>query len=640
VRRFVTVLLGVSVLTIPFIGPAATASPSTGRVVPAEHVCRYDRGARCGYVTVPLDRSGRVQGTIRIGYERYPHTDRSQPPLETIVAIEGGPGFPTIQSRFYYVRLFRPLMARHDLLLVDLRGTGASGNIDCEPLQRIGYPYTGWVQAVGKCGRELGAASNLYSTSDAADDLASVLDKLGLPTVDLYGDSYGTFFSQVFAITHPTRLRALVLDAAYPVENDDPWWRDLSDAAASAYRLACRRSPACASVGGDPLQRLARLDALVAKHPISGVAPNADGQFRQVTVNPAVLSAIYVAAGYTFDPYRELDAAVRAALAPHPDDLPLLRLARENLSLGAGGSLQYYSQGLAEAVDCTDYPQLYDMAAPPAVRLSEYRAAIRALEQTDPKAFWPFTIHQWITSPDQDYSDCLRWPAPAFPHPLLPPDHTYPTVPTLVLVGDLDSVTSAEGARTVASRFPDSTFVEVPNEVHVSALTDAGDPVNCAAGIVVRFMTSLSAGDTSCVERDPPVREVHAFAVRAGDLPGSPERRAALVGADTVADVMARWDGMYGGRGVGLRGGTFSVTGTNRRRWELHDVRWVEDVGVTGTVRLRVQQGSVHAVVELSGSGLPHWTLDLRWNAQQTDPQATVLGRLGSKTFRLRILAP
>ena len=79
-----------------------------------------------------------------------------------------------------------------------------------------------------------------------------------------------------------------------------------------------------------------------------------------------------------------------------------------------------------------------------------------------------------MTSPDEDYDTCLRWPVPAHPHPLLPPDHTYPTVPTLVLVGDLDSVTSAEGARVVASRFPNSTFVEVHNEVHVSALGAPG----------------------------------------------------------------------------------------------------------------------------------------------------------------------
>ena len=96
-------------------------------------------------------------------------------------------------------------------------------------------------------------------------------------------------------------------------------------------------------------------------------------------MTPEILIAIYDSAGYAFDPYRELDAAVRAALAPHPDDLPLLRLARENLYLAGGGPLKYYSQGLADAVECTDYPQLFDMSAPPKTRVSQYAAAIRAL---------------------------------------------------------------------------------------------------------------------------------------------------------------------------------------------------------------------------------------------------------------------
>ncbi len=641
-RRLVrsVVLLMSVVLVAAALGPPAGARPTSTRTMPAERSCGAGHRAMCGHVTVPLDRSGHVPGTLHIGYRRYPHTDHSAPSGETIVAIEGGPGYPTTQSWYFYVPLFRPMMAHHDLLLVDLRGTGTSANLDCEPLQHIGYPYKGWKRAVGKCGRQLGAASNLYSTADAADDLASVLDALGLAKVDLYGDSYGTFFSQVFAIRHPSRLRALVLDGAYPVEGADPWWRDLSRAAASGYRLVCRRDPGCASLGGDPVHRIARLDALVAKHPISGVAPDADGLLRRVTVTPGVLMVIYDAAGTAFDPYRELDAAARAALAPRPDDLPLLRLARENLVLGGSGPLKYYSNGLFYAVTCTDSPQPYDMSAAPSARIRQYVKATSALAKAHPKAFAPFTVHQWVTSPDEDYDSCLRWPVPAYPHPLLPPGHTYPSVPTLVLVSDLDSFTSPEGARRVASRFPDSTFVEVRNAVHVTALGDPGDPAGCAAAIVVRFMRTLSAGDTSCVRRYPPVRQVDAFAVRAVDVPGPADRRVALVGADTVADVMARWDAMVGGTGVGLRGGTFSTTGLDRRRWTLHDVRWVQDVAVSGTVRFRARLGSVHAVVVLSGSGVLPWRLDMRWNTQRTDPRATVVGRLGSSSFRLQVLAP
>ena len=45
---------------------------------------------------------------------------------------------------------------------------------------------------------------------------------------------------------------------------------------------------------------------------------NANGVMRRVTVDPGVLVQILGAAGYAFDPYRELDAAVRAALEPVP----------------------------------------------------------------------------------------------------------------------------------------------------------------------------------------------------------------------------------------------------------------------------------------------------------------------------------
>ena len=434
-------------------------------------------------VPVPLDRSGHVPGTLHIGYERYPHTDTSDPVLETIVAIEGGPGYATTASRGSYLGLFRPVMDRHDLLLVDLRGTGTSDPLLCDPLQHLAPPeYDRFIAAVGACGRQLGAASNLYGTASAADDLASVLDALGLDTVDLYGDSYGSFFSQVFAIRHPDRLRALVLDATYPVQGADPWGRDLSHASASGYRLACARDPGCAAVGGDPVERLRELDRLVAKHPITGVAPNADGVMGKITVDPNMLIDIYWSGGYIFDPYRELDAAVRAALQPRPDDLPILRLAREERLVGGGGNIIYYSQGLADAASCTDYPQLYDMSASPRVRSTQYSDAIASLEQTDPSAFDPFTIQEMVGSSIEDYDTCLRWPAPAYPHPLLPTGATYPEVPTLVLVGDLDSVTSAEGAQQVAQSFPNSTFVTVANMVHVSAL---GDITGCAAGTVL-----------------------------------------------------------------------------------------------------------------------------------------------------------
>jgi pimeloyl-ACP methyl ester carboxylesterase len=627
----VTAVLGVVALAPPVVPESRAASP-------VEHPCGGGGRALCGTVEVPLDRADPDAGTIGIGYERYPHTDEDRPAREPIVAIEGGPGYATTASRGYYLGLFRPMMDRHDLLLVDLRGTGTSEPIDCRPLQDLRLPdYDRWVDAVGRCGRQLGSASDLYGTANAADDLADVLDALGIDTIDLYGDSYGTFFSQTFAVRHPDRLRALVLDAAYPVEGADPWWSDAARAAADALRYVCERDPGCDAVGGDPVRRLERLDRLLAEDPITGVAPNADGKLRRVTVDPGVLIAVVTAAGYSSTVYRELDAAVRAALGPHPDPLPLLRLARENLYLGGGGAPRYYSQGLANAVSCNDYPQLYDMMAPPKDRPAQYEAAIERLERDDPDAFAPFTVQEWITSPVEDLDSCLEWPVPDRPLPPLPDPHTYPEVPTLVLVGDLDSVTSPEGARQVAERFPNATYVQVANLTHVTAL---GDRHRCASRIVLRFVRTLEAGDTTCADGYAEIRAVDAFAERAAQVEGSTARRAATIAAATVADAIARWWVMGGFEGVGLRGGTFDTSGYGLVSFRFDATRWVHDVAVSGTATWDRRTGAIRADVTLEGAGLPEGRLRLRWNDLEPLARAHARGRLGDQVIALTFAAP
>ncbi len=131
------------------------------------------------------------------------------------MAAEGGPGYPTTGSREDFLSLFKPLRQTHDVLLMDNRGTGRSDAIDCEPLQQATALTR---EDVGACGQSLGTSAPLYSTTLATDDLAAVLDALKVARIDLYGDSYGTYFAQVFAQRHADRLRSLVLDGAYALE--------------------------------------------------------------------------------------------------------------------------------------------------------------------------------------------------------------------------------------------------------------------------------------------------------------------------------------------------------------------------------------------------------------------------------------
>jgi hypothetical protein len=210
-------------------------------------------------------------------------------------------------------------------------------------------------------------------------------------------------------------------------------------------------------------------------------------------------------------------------------------------------------------------------------------------------------------------------------------------VPTLVLVGDLDSVTSSEGAEQVASSFPNAALVPVANMTHVTAL---GDHHRCASRIVLRFTRTLNAGDTSCAAEYPEIRAVDAFATRAGEIDGSSARRAATVAAATVADVIARWWGMGGFEAVGLRGGSFATSGYGLITWTLHRVRWVRDVAVSGTASWNRRTGAIRARVRLEGPGAPAGHLWLRWNDFEPLARASVHGTLGSRVVEMTIAAP
>ena len=192
----------------------AAAGPETlkvGTVV----LHRCETGAPwCGALVRPLDPAGGVPGAISVYFEFYPHTDEAKS-AGTLVATEGGPGFPATDSREEYLELFRPLRGSRDVVLMDNRGTGRSGAVDCHPLQT---EPTLTEANIGRCGRTLGAKAALYSVTLATDDLAAILDALGSGPVDLYGDSYGTFFEQVFAVRHPDKLRSIILDGAYPLD--------------------------------------------------------------------------------------------------------------------------------------------------------------------------------------------------------------------------------------------------------------------------------------------------------------------------------------------------------------------------------------------------------------------------------------
>lgn len=147
------------------------------------------------------------------------------------------------------------------------------------------------VLGITACGDQLADTRYLYGSGLAADDVAAILDALAIPVVDLYGDSYGTFFAQTFAGRHPERLRSAVLDSAYPVRGLSPWYPEIAPTVQFAFDAACQRSPACSSLPGTSMQRIEALLASLRAHPFIGSAHDGNGVLQTVHANATSLDS-------------------------------------------------------------------------------------------------------------------------------------------------------------------------------------------------------------------------------------------------------------------------------------------------------------------------------------------------------------
>jgi pimeloyl-ACP methyl ester carboxylesterase len=381
----------------------------------------------------------------RVAFAVRPRSDRQRPSLGTIVAMDGGPGYASTAAPYVrsLIAALSPLLRRRDLVFFDERGTGRSDVLDCPGLQE------GLVQeykATGECANQLGPRYAGYTTAEAAADLDAVRRSLGLGKVFFYGDSYGTLFGQAYAARYPGSLRGLILDSAYPA--NDPYYRTLYPAGLHGLRVTCRLSPTCS---GDPVARFSRVVR----------------RFHAARRSTEDLLAFLLEAG-TLAPrsYLSLDAADRRFLRGDP--------RRLNRLIAPGptghGNLHEYSYGLEIAVECNDYPLLWNPHAPLDERIRQLSASVRQLPSD---YFAPFGRREYLLSSAAHLTDCLPWPAPP-PGGLEPPVpagwRASETFPALILAGQVDDVTSVKEAKEVKARLPGSRLYVVPDRGHVSSL--------------------------------------------------------------------------------------------------------------------------------------------------------------------------
>jgi pimeloyl-ACP methyl ester carboxylesterase len=643
---------GASTVVPAAIASAAPANANTASLRVGSQTlkrCVTSPVAYCGTLSVPLNWQASSGPDISVCYRWYPATAPGQV-QGTVMPVEGGPGYPSILSVPGYRSMYGAQLKHFNLLSIDLRGTGCSTPLNCPALQNYSGPAgsLGLATVVGRCADALNDrwrapgggyvhASDLFTSAAAAQDAAAVIKALHVPRVDVYGDSYGSWFAQVFAARYPSLLRSVILDSTYQVQALDPWYRITIATMPGDFDTVCADTPACAAAGGTSWPRIEQLAHKLTVSPVSGIVPGADGQRRKVSMDAVGL--VNLLSDSAEDPaiYAALDAAARALL-DGGQAAPLLRLYAQRMAFDEDyfhGPVAQYSVELYMAVSCLDYPQLFPMNASPATRLAD----LKANEATLPAStFAPFTTAQWLAMNQntENYTACLDWPKPEIAQTPIPqsPPFLPSSVPVLILGGSLDTWTPPAGAPEVADEIGgNNRFVEFANETHV---VGEGDSYGCAASIIQAFVADPAAIqrlDTSCAAAVPTLRAVGSFPDSLADVTplrassgqaSSDALRAAAAGVLTAGDAVSRYLSMSGDHDSGLYSG--SITALSSTRLSLATDELVPGVTVSGIVTITGsgENKTVHANLQVQFPGGPGVKVKSSWALYGGAAQAAV----------------
>ena len=575
------------------------------------HRCPDMPEAQCGTLKVPLDRTGKVKGTIGIKFAYEGKLSGKTPTL----ALSGGPGQAGVALLEDFADSLRPGGKRGTVVL-DQRGTGFSGTLRCKGLEHSDLLKAH--KEAAQCAKQLGARRDYYFSDDSVADMDALRAALGIKKWSVYGVSYGTRVATLYAQRHPDRVDRLILDSVVEPGGPDPLYGPTFQAIPRVLGEICSHG-LCKTVTRDINADTAKLIAKLEKGPLRGVLVDPKGKHHRRSFGRNRLFAALLTGDFDESLRAEMPTAIRSAL--RGDAAPIIRLAqRANEIEGGGDDPHFLSAALYATTVCTEETFPWDWNADPVTRLAQAKAAVQQIPED---RLFPFD-HQTVYDSDE-VNLCSRWPA--VKRPPLPPLPPMPDVPTLLVSGQDDLRTPLEGAQKLAALFPHSSLVSVPgtgHSVYGSDLTGCSD----------RALREFFAGrpvKTACKRAHGRIRPDGPIPHRLSDVKPAAARgkrgRTVSAAALTVFDVLEQGadslltDPLGIIRGGGLRGGSFHETRTSIR---LRDIVFVEGVHVSGDI---TDNGG--ATLTISGPAPSHGHLRFAHNR--------VTGVLGGKRVSGRI---
>ncbi len=468
-------------LTVTGLFGGCERSPSTGGPASANQPaldwrpCRLPRIAqalRC--TTVDVAEVPGASQPVTLGlHVAVAGALRPEKDKEPLYFIAGGPGQGASRVAFNVLPALTRIRRDRDIVFVDVRGTGRSGPLECDltsadddfdQIFAADWP----LERVRKCRRQhQGRHLAAYRTATIVADLEAVAARLGHSQVNVYGISYGTRVALQWMGSHPTRIRAAILDGVAPPQMT-LFASFAEDAQATLDKLAadCRADGVCSEHFGDVRLTLTKLlqQFSIAPRTVHMQHPRT-GELASVPVTRAGLAM-----------------AVRSLL--YSADLQsLLPLALADAATGDFASLAAQTLTLTgSAEDTTSFGLLLEIAC---------AEDVPRLSATDGQRGASTFLAEVLV--EQMKEACRAWGAAEVD---VPPQRAPVTsdVPTLLLSGALDPVTPPRWGAIAAKTLTKSAHVTVANAAHGSF------SVGCVPQLMAEFIGNGSGDgiDFSC----------------------------------------------------------------------------------------------------------------------------------------------
>ena len=450
--------------------------------------------ASCGYLVVPEGRSRPTARTIRLMVAKHPARSPEKRP-DPIVYLAGGPG--DIAPLEVNGLITADFIRDRDILVVSQRGTWFSEPaLTCAASDDFARELLGLrfyseatkranLAATEACHRELtatGATLSAYNSTESAADFADLRKVLDIAVWNIYGTSYGSYLAQTFMRDHPEGIRSVVLNSVLPTTYTVPAnWQNARDGFDNLFR-ACAAEPACNTAHPRLEETFTRLVNKLEAEPLTTIVSDpATGKDLKVVLDGGALIDWLRNQNYGVATLRAAPDRIGGIAAGRSNSIEAIALDRASRAPPPGPGVPALGYGLALGVSCReDYPFATpeDLAAAGRKAFPNYPASV----QREGIGGWAYF--------NEDCRDV--WKVPAAPAAMRQPVAS--SIPTLLISGSFDTLTSLAGARAAAARLSNATIISIPGVGH---FVSPASP--CAQTVIVSFLAAPDAPDTSCV---------------------------------------------------------------------------------------------------------------------------------------------